>query len=229
VEQIDLFQRAWSVFGEPVSPDTLARLSAYQDMLVAWNRKVNLISRNDADRIVTRHLLPSAGLARAFVFPPNCRVMDLGAGAGLPGIPLKLVRPDLRLILSESKRKKVHFLRRAVQELALQDVEIAEGRVEEILPLPDLVDVVVSRAVTDVSTLVQWSRRWLRSPGGQLVAVKGADAQVEVDTLTSCAAELDICRWEIMPYNPFPDIAPLSGTALVMVERGPLSEATDWD
>jgi 16S rRNA (guanine527-N7)-methyltransferase len=132
------------------------RLARYLSLLVEWNQKVNLVSRRSVDRIIEAQLRPS--LAPLLLLPSQCdaRVLDVGSGGGFPGIPLKVLRPDIRLDLVEAKRKKCRFLRACVDALELADTEVHWCRVEA--PAPSLLarkpfDVVLARGVGDVVAL----------------------------------------------------------------------------
>jgi 16S rRNA (guanine527-N7)-methyltransferase len=125
-----------------------------------------------------RHLLNSAVLAE--LVPHGCRVLDLGSGAGLPGIPLALARPDLSIVLLEPMARRVAWLREVVAALGLT-VEVHRGRAEDPVVLAELGgnDVVTARAVAPLGRLAGWSLP-LVEPGGRLLAIKGAGADEEV-------------------------------------------------
>lgn len=112
------------------------RLAAYLELLRSWNEKVNLVSRASVDRLVEGQLLPS--LAAILVVPPHTRmsVLDVGSGGGLPGVPLKLLRPEIRLDLVDARRKKTDFLQEAVRHLGLEDTQVHWCRIED--PTPEL-------------------------------------------------------------------------------------------
>lgn len=113
------------------------RLAEYLELLRSWNEKVNLVSRASMDRVVEGQLLPC--LAAVLVVPAGERlaVLDVGTGGGLPGIPLKILRPEIRLDLVDARRKKTEFLTEAVRQLGLKDTEVHWCRIEA--PTPELV------------------------------------------------------------------------------------------
>jgi 16S rRNA (guanine527-N7)-methyltransferase len=141
-----------------------------------------LIGPRELPRLWERHLLNSAAVAE--VVPADARVVDVGSGAGLPGIPLGLARPDLRLTLVEPMARRVEFLQEAVEELG-RPWRVVRGRAEErsVVRAVGPVDVVTARAVAALPRLVGWCRGLLR-PGAQLVALVGARAVAELPALT---------------------------------------------
>lgn len=140
-----------------------------------------LIGPRELPRLWERHLLNSAAVAEAV--PEGARVVDVGSGAGLPGIPLGLARPDLTLTLVEPMARRVEFLQEAVEELD-RPWRVVRGRAEErsVVRTAGPVDVVTARAVAALPRLVGWCRGLLR-PGAQLVALVGARAVAELPAL----------------------------------------------
>ena len=178
---------------------------------------MNLISRKDESRIFTRHFLQSVGLVKSVSFKENARVMDLGSGAGFPGIPIKLIRPDLHLVLVESKKRKVIFLKYIVKQLGLSSIDVVRGRVEEVCFKLKRFDYILSRSVADLLTLVKWTRNCLKETEGMLVTVKGANVSEEIERLQRQSCTIGVREIEVKPYNPFPDYFNLTESYLVMV------------
>jgi len=221
VEQRDLLQKAVKSLGISVYPGMFDKFSQYRDILLEWNRRINLISRNDEMRIVKRHFLQSIGLLKIVDFPLKARVMDLGTGAGFPGVPLKIVRPDLQTVLVESKQKKGIFLLHLIEQLGLKETEVVWGRIEEMKDRIDPVDFVVSRGVTDLVTLFKWSRDFLKPQEGKLVALKGSGVERELERLRKGASAMGVKQWERVRYNPFPHLFQLRESwVVVVVGRG---------
>lgn len=220
MEHFEILKRALDGGGINVPSGVVGLFEEYRKIILEWNQKINLISRRDEGRIVTRHFLESVGFLKVVEFPRDSRVMDLGSGAGFPGIPMKLVRPDFRLVLVESKRKRVFFLGRVVEMLGMKDVEIVLGRVEELSDEIGFFDFVVSRSVADLVTLVKWSWKFLKSSGGRLVVVKGPDVEKELKDLNEVVPKLGIKNCQVKRYNPFPAIFQLRESFVVVVEKG---------
>ena len=137
-----------------------------------------LIGPREVDRLWDRHLLNSAAIAE--LLAQNARVADIGSGAGLPGIPLALARPDLRLTLIEPLLRRSEFLREVVDDLDLE-ITIVRGRAEDrsVQQQVGEMDAVVSRAVASLDKLTKWSVPLLR-PDGRMVAIKGERAEEEI-------------------------------------------------
>jgi 16S rRNA (guanine527-N7)-methyltransferase len=133
----------------------------YTQLLRDWNRHINLVSRRDTDRILTYHVVDSLAVQR--LIPQGSRVCDIGTGAGLPGIPLALVRSDLKMLLVESSQKRSRFLTTAVAELGLNNVDVFNERAESIPPLE--CDVVLSRLAGPLEDLVRFAGAHRRRKG----------------------------------------------------------------
>lgn len=151
----------------------LEKLQAYVALLGKWNRTYNLTAiRNPLD-MVRYHLLDCLAVLPHLPMPAQPASMaDIGSGAGLPGIPLAIARPQWRVCVNDSKQKKAAFLRQAAIELGLANVEVHEGRVEAWRPA-SLFALVVTRAFADLAAFVAACRH-LVVPGGVLLAMKGA-------------------------------------------------------
>lgn len=163
--------RARGIFG-PRLPSAIA----YVDLLAGPGVERGLIGPRERPRLWTRHVLNSAVVAAALPSGAAVRVIDVGSGAGLPGIPLALARPELRLTLLEPLARRVTFLDETVSSLGL-DVEVIRGRAEDVR---DRVwDVVVARAVAPLERLLALADHLVHA-GGMLVAVKGRTAAAEV-------------------------------------------------
>lgn len=160
----------------------------YAELLCTWGIERGMIGPREADRIWERHLLNCASLAP--LIPADARVVDLGSGAGLPGIPLAISRPDLTICLLEPLLRRVRFLEDCLAELSLPQVSVHRGRAQEA-PVGDA-DVVVVRAVAALEALAAMSGRLLKRPG-TLLALKGegaADEMAQLQHATSLEVEL---------------------------------------
>jgi len=155
--------------------DNYKTIRQYVDILVSRGVDWGLIGPREIGRLWERHILNSIALES--LIPEGCRVADVGSGAGLPGIPLAILRPDLEMILIEPMLRRSNFLTEALDELGLDDrVTVVRGRAEDV----DLhVDVVVSRAVAKLATLINWTAD-LIVESGSLLALKGQSADDEV-------------------------------------------------
>lgn len=152
--------------------------------LMAWNERFNLTAITDHEGVLIRHFLDSLSCLKAFPqgkLADGARVIDVGSGAGFPGLPLKIVRPEIRLTLLEATHKKVTFLEHIARVLQLQQVEMIHGRAETLGQDPahrERYDVVLARAVADMPTLVEYLLPLTRI-GGVSIAQKGHTAAAE--------------------------------------------------
>ena len=155
------------------------RAVAYAELLATDGTVRGLIGPREVPRLWDRHLLNCAVIAE--LVPDSARLVDVGSGAGLPGIVLALVRPDLRVVLVDSLARRVAFLTECVERLGLSHVTVVRGRVEEAHVRRELgpADVVTARAVAPLDRLAGWCLPLLR-PGGTLLAVKGEAAAEEL-------------------------------------------------
>jgi 16S rRNA (guanine527-N7)-methyltransferase len=220
VEHVDLIEDVLVREGIRPPSSVVPLFRRYGEMLLDWNQRINLVSKNDEGRLVTRHFLESLGLIKVVPFPMGARVMDLGSGAGFPGIPLKIVRPDLRMVLVESKRKKNLFLRHVVDALGLEDIEAVLGRAEQLEETLGRFDFVVSRSVASLVKLAGWSRAYVEESGGQLIVIKGPGAQKELVGLKAKAPGLGIKDVHVVAYNPFPEWLELKKSVVVTIRWG---------
>ncbi len=154
------------------------RLLAFVRLLAKWNAVYNLTAVRDPGEMVVRHLLDSLAVAPFLKGPA---VLDIGTGAGLPGIPLALARPDLHFVLLDSSAKKTRFLAQAVAELGLANVEVVQGRVEKYRGARKF-DTILSRAFGRIADMLAASGH-LAAPGGRFLAMKGRYPEEELAAL----------------------------------------------
>jgi len=159
-------------------------LTRYLELLAKWNRTYNLTAIREPEKMVTHHILDSLAVLAHVKGPSgakNLSLLDVGSGAGLPGIPLAIARPSWRVVALDSSHKKAAFVQQVVSELGLANVEAVVARVEDYRPATQF-DVVISRAFSDLATFAEVSMRHL-APGGRLVAMKGVRPDHEIAQL----------------------------------------------
>ncbi len=199
------------------APDRLPALRRYVALLADDGVIRGLIGPREVPRLWDRHLLNCGLLAP--VVPEGSRVVDLGSGAGLPGLVLALARPDLSVTLVEPMLRRTTFLTEACQALGLDEVRVVRGRAEELTD--ERFDVVTARALAPLPKLLAWSLP-LVAPGGVLLAMKGSSA---ADEVAASAGELD--RWRASAEVLSLSVPGSSTTTVVRVVPG-RSTALGW-
>lgn len=175
----------------PLSETELKQISIYIDMLVRWNQKLNLTAVRDPEQIVTRHFGESIFAAQTLFGPspgaPDSQLIDVGSGAGFPGIPMKLCFPALGLKLIESNQKKATFLREIIRHLGLTNIDVFAGRAEAVQA--STADVVTLRAVERFEDVLPVAAKLL-NPQGRLALLVG---ETQIPT---AATLLPSFRWQ---------------------------------
>lgn len=183
-----------SELGVRLDADQCARLRAFAALLQRWNRVHNLTAIERPELILSHHLLDSlavAPLLAELAGAQPLRVLDVGAGGGLPGVPLSIALPELRFTLLDKVSKKVAFLQQAKLELGLANVETVHTRVEDYDVEP--FDIVLARAFSSLTELVRLTRR-LIAPGGHWCAMKGTLPRMEIEELERAGVGVRVSR-----------------------------------
>jgi len=161
-----------------LNADVQSRLVDFLHLLVKWNRAYNLTAVRQPEQMVTRHLLDSLVVGPYLQGP---RILDVGTGAGLPGIPLALAYPDHHFTLLDSNGKKIRFVTQAVAELGLANVDVVQSRIEAFQPASRF-DTITARAYASIEELVSQTTRIL-ADGGQYLIMKGVYPVAEVEAM----------------------------------------------
>ena len=164
-----------------LTEENLSKFEVYYKLLKEWNEKINLTAITDADGVAVKHFVDSLSVLNYCNIPQNAKVLDVGTGAGFPGVVLKIVRPDIQLFLLDSLKKRFLFLDALLSELDL-DADFLQGRAEEYgqdLDMRESYDLVVSRAVAQLNTLSEYCLPFARL-SGRFVAFKGGACENEV-------------------------------------------------
>ena len=156
--------------------------SVYEKLLLEWNEKINLTAITDPKEIRIKHFEDSLSLFETGLLDGEKKVLDLGSGAGFPGIPVKIKNPSLDITLMDSLGKRIKFLEAVIEKLSLKKITAVHGRAEELGRneiYRESFDVVVSRAVAELPTLLEYAVPFVKA-GGYFIAMKGANAEEEI-------------------------------------------------
>lgn len=168
--------------GIDLNEDGFKAFLKYKEMILDWNQRINLTTITDNDEMDIKHFADSLSPALTGVFDGSKKVIDIGTGAGFPGIPLKIWNPELKVTLMDSLNKRITFLELVIKELGLKEINAIHGRAEELASKPDyreVFDVCISRAVASLDTLSEYCIPFVR-PGGWFIAMKGPSAIDEI-------------------------------------------------
>lgn len=177
-QYLPLLQRQCEALGLEISVDQYSKLLQYHALLVKWNKTFNLTAVRSPEEMITRHLVDSLSVLPHISAE---RLIDVGSGPGLPGIPLAICRPDLPITLLDSNIKKSRFQFQAKAELKLENVEVVHERVEKFKP-EELFDGIISRAFASLQDMLNWTEH-LCTPQGVFLAMKGMYPVEEIEQL----------------------------------------------
>ncbi|EGO65079.1 16S rRNA (guanine(527)-N(7))-methyltransferase RsmG [Acetonema longum] len=179
----DCLAKAAAEYGLQLATGQLEAFTMYYQLLIEWNEKMNLTAIREPEEVAVKHMVDSLTCYDPKYFPTGCRVMDVGTGAGFPGLPLKIFRPDIKLTLLDSLNKRLLFLQEVVQRLDLTGTVTVHSRAEEGARQPkyrEQFDVALSRAVARLNVLTELCLPYVKT-GGHFIALKGAQYQQETE------------------------------------------------
>ena len=169
-------------------------LQRYHDELLYWNERVNMVSRKDVDLLWEKHIVHSLMILKYVNIPEKSRVLDIGTGGGLPGIPIKIARPDIKITLVDSIKKKTKMVELFGQHTGLKDIDVVCDRVEnlsETAHYKGAFDVIVTRAVARTVEIIRWSEH-LAKPSTTWAMLKGGDLDEELQEAREAFPGLEI-------------------------------------
>lgn len=178
--------------GLKLAAEVCEKLLIYLNLLDKWNKVYNLTAIRAEDKVVSHHLLDSLAV---LPFVPKGRLLDAGSGAGLPGLPLAVVNPDLHVTLLDSNHKKSAFQRQAIAELGLSNVLVVSARAENY-QVKEKFSAIISRAFADLTTFVEVTSHLIR-PEGAYLAMKGVYPNEELEQLSSKANLQSVQRLQV--------------------------------
>ncbi|HHW31328.1 MAG TPA: 16S rRNA (guanine(527)-N(7))-methyltransferase RsmG [Clostridiaceae bacterium] len=183
----------------------LIQFLEYKNLLQSWNKKINLTAIEDDKEIIIKHFIDSLSIY-PFIKGKGSNLIDIGTGAGFPGIPVKLVCPEINVFLLDSLEKRIRFLDEVIKSLNLVGISTAHGRAEDYGNNPDFrekFDIAVARAVASLPVLLEYSIPFVR-PGGIFIAMKGSNLEELSDSrkaLELLGAEVEEVNELFLPFN----------------------------
>ncbi len=180
---LDQFKKGLSDLNIDLTEKQIEQFLKYYEILVETNKVMNLTAITEFDEVIEKHFLDSLSLVRVFDLNRNVKILDLGTGAGFPGIPLKITFPEIDIVLADSLNKRVKFLNEVVETLQLKQVETVHGRAEELAKnkkYREQFDLCTSRAVANLSSLSEYCIPFVKE-GGRFISYKSGEIEEEVD------------------------------------------------
>ncbi|GAW93654.1 16S rRNA (guanine(527)-N(7))-methyltransferase RsmG [Calderihabitans maritimus] len=178
--------------GIKLAEEQVKKLLIYKDLLKTWNKKFNLTAITDEQGVVIKHFIDSLLSIKAVDFPPRAKVVDVGTGAGFPGIPLKIWEPRLFLVLVDASKKRITFLQAVINQLELEEVKAVHARAEDLgqeRGFREEFDTAVARAVAPLNVLAEYCLPLVRL-NGVFLALKGPEGEIELKQAETALEEL---------------------------------------
>ena len=170
-------------FGITLSDQQLSQFYTYYELLIEWNEKMNLTAITDFEEVIKKHFLDSLSIGRILKQDSSVSILDIGTGAGFPGIPIKIAFPDTQITLMDSLNKRVNFLNEVINTLGLEKIDAVHGRAEDFAKkgmLRETFDICVSRAVANLSSLSEFCLPYVKK-GGSFISYKSEKAMEEIE------------------------------------------------
>lgn len=183
-----------------ISEDAVDKFYLYMENLIDWNQKINLTAIKDEKEIIIKHFIDSILINK---YVEGDRLLDIGSGAGFPGIPLKIINDDLCVTLIDSVNKKVNFMKDSIDKMCLENIEALHVRAEDLAhekAYREQFDIVVSRAVANMTTLVEYMIPFVRV-GGKCLCLKGPNCEEEINLAKNAIRKLGGKIEDVIEYR----------------------------
>ena len=178
------FESDLEKLGVSLNNDQINQFLTYYEMLVEWNQFMNLTSITEYEEVMKKHFIDSLSLIKAYDVKKNAKVIDVGTGAGFPGLALKIAYPNLQITLLDSLNKRIQFLNQVIEKLGLDGIDTQHGRAEDFAKpgkLREQYDLCVSRAVANLSTLSEYCLPFVKE-GGLFISYKSEKIVEEAES-----------------------------------------------
>ena len=195
--------KAAAEYGINLSATQMEQYNRYFELLVEWNEKINLTAITEPKEVAIKHMIDSITAYDENLFKDGTTVIDVGTGAGFPGLPLKIFCPEIKMTLMDSLNKRIKFLQTVVEELGLKDVECVHARAEEGArnkKYRESFDIAVSRAVARLPILCEYCLPFVKK-GGHFIALKGMQYHDEAEEAAKAIKVMGGSRTEIRPVK----------------------------
>ena len=212
---IESFIKKVELLGIKVTKENLAYLNIYKDLLLEYNKKFNLTAIKTEEEIYLKHFYDSLTLVKGVDLTKNLKILDIGTGAGFPGLVLKIFYPELEITLLDSNHKKIMFLEQVIKRLNLKNITCLNTRAENLpSSYREYFDIVTSRAVAHLRILSELSIPYLKV-NGKLIAMKGI-SETEIEESEKILTELNSNILEVIKFN-----LPIEGSnrSLIIIEK----------
>ena len=214
----DIFTRDLELLGITLSEEQLEQFIRYYELLVEWNQRVNLTAITEYNDVIKKHFVDSLSLVKACSVSGSCSLIDVGTGAGFPGLALKIAFPHIRVTLLDSLNKRIQFLDTVIRKLGLTGVEAIHGRAEDFArpgKLREKYDLSVSRAVANLSSLCEYCLPFVKKQG-LFIAYNSGNVSQEVTEAQNAIGLLG-GKWKAQIEFILPDSD--IGRSLLVIEK----------
>lgn len=179
----ELLKKGAMIYGIELNDNQIDQFIKYKELLKEWNEKINLTAITEDSEIIKKHFIDSFSILKSNVIKENSSIIDVGTGAGFPGIPLKIIMPTVKVVLLDSLNKRINFLNEVIKELKLENITTVHGRAEEASKQAgyrEQFDISTARAVANMNLLSEYCIPYVKK-GGHFVALKGPSGYNEIE------------------------------------------------
>lgn len=188
----ELLRKGTEIYNVVLDDRQIDQFIIYMRLLKEWNEKINLTAITEESDIIKKHFIDSVSIVKSNVIKNNSSIIDVGTGAGFPGIPIKIILPGTRVLLLDSLNKRINFLNEVIKELGLKDITTIHGRAEELSrdkKYREKFDIATARAVANLVVLSEYCIPYVKV-GGYFLSMKGPSAPEEIDSSRNAIGSL---------------------------------------